>query len=133
MLKRSSNVLFLFLMVWFSACSSAVDPEELYGSWKYVKVVTPSAPEEDLDAEALAAESASIMFTRSDSLIIWWGGKRLSRGKFRMEGNLIRYREDLEGGTTREFPFRVNSLNDRKLVFQTMSQQGTIVTAVRQK
>ncbi len=129
--KCSAYVLFLSAALCSSACSSSVDPEELYGSWKYVKVVTPSAPEEDLDAEALAAESASITFTRSDSLIIWWGGKRLSKGKFRIEGNLIRYQEDLEGGTTREFPFRVNSLGDRELVFQTMSQQGTIVTAVR--
>jgi hypothetical protein len=115
------------------ACNRSVDPEKLYGSWKYVKVVTPSAPEEDLNEAELAMEGASITFTTQDSLIIWWGGKKLSHGKFRIEGNLIRYKEDLEDGTTREFPFRVNSLTGSELVFQTMSQQGTIVTAVKEK
>lgn len=133
MFSRSACLLsFILVLLMFPACRPGVDPEDLYGSWKYVKVVSPSAPAEDLDADLLAAESASISFTRPDSLVIWWGGRKLSRGKFRTEGNLIRYTETLEGGTTREFPFKVNRLTDRELVFQTMSEGGTIVTAIRE-
>jgi hypothetical protein len=129
---RSSIPLFIVILILMSACNSSIEPKQLYGEWRYVKVETPTAPEENLNEAELSMEGASITFTTGDSLIIWWGGKKLSHGKFRMEGNLIRYKEDLGGGQTREFPFRVNSLKGSELVFQTMQQQGTIVTAIRQ-
>jgi hypothetical protein len=60
-----------------------------------------------------------------------WGGKLLSYGTFRMEDNMIRYKEVLEGGTTREFPFLIKKISENRLVFETMEQDATRITAER--
>jgi hypothetical protein len=105
--------------------------ETLYGQWNYIKVESPSNPEENLTEEELLEQVPSISFTADHNLTIMWGGKRLSYGKYRIEGNLIRYTENLGGGRTREFPFLVSKLTDKELVFETMEQNATRVTAVR--
>jgi hypothetical protein len=116
----------------FVSCGSPVSPEELYGTWKYIKVEHPykNPPELMPEAEVKAA-SASIRFTKDSSLVIMWGGSRLSHGKFRIEDKMIRYTENLPGGTTREFPFLVKELSAKKLVFETMEQDASRITATR--
>jgi len=73
-----------------------------------------------------------IKFTKSDSLIITWGSKILTHGKFRMDGNNISYTENLPDGSTRTFPFYISKIDDKNLVFETLGEQGTRVTAVKE-
>lgn len=119
----------LFLL----SCSSSVDPRELYGEWEYVKILNVRSPEESTTKEEIAEESPSIRFSENNDLVIMWGGKQLSHGKFRIEGNMIRYTENLPDGKTREFPFLISELTEDKLVFETMENQATRVTARRRR
>ena len=113
-----------------TSCSNTIKPEELYGRWNYVKVDNIN-PQDTLADGELELQSPAIIFNDKQDLIIEWGGKKLSSGKFRMEGKMIRYTEDLPGGQKREFPFLIKSLNDKELVFQTMEQNFTTVTALK--
>ncbi len=122
--------LLLFITI-SSGCNRTIEPEELYGEWKYIRVESPREDPPVMSDEELAAQNPSIIFTKNKDLVIIWGGEKLSHGKFRMDGQMIRYKENLAGGTTREFPFLIKSLSDQELVFETMSQELTRVTAVR--
>ena len=113
-----------------TSCSNTIKPEELYGRWNYVKVDNTN-PQDTLPDGELRLQSPAIIFNDKQDLIIEWGGKKLSSGKFRMEGKMIRYTEDLPGGQKREFPFLIKSLNDKELVFQTMEENFTTVTALK--
>lgn len=115
-------------LILFSSCSNTIKPEDLYGRWNYIKVEN-SNPQDTLPDGELELQSPAIIFNDKQDLIIVWGGKKLSSGKFRMEGKMIRYTEDLPGGQNREFPFLIKSLNEKELVFQTMEQSVTTVTA----
>ena len=115
-----------------TSCSNTIKPEELYGRWNYVKVDNTN-PQDTLPDGELELQSPAIIFNEKQDLIIEWGGKKLSSGKFRMEGKMIRYTEDLPGGQKREFPFLIKSLNDKELVFQTMEQNFTTVTALKER
>lgn len=81
--------------------------------------------------EEVKAENPSISFSKNNDLVIMWGGKRLSHGKFRMDGTMIRYKENLEGGATREFPFIIREISSDIMVFETMSQDISRITAQR--
>lgn len=132
-MKFSLSAIALTLML-FSSCTKSVKPEQLYGEWKYVKVENlHQNPAYIMPDEELKAENPSIQFSKANDLVIMWGGKRLSYGKFRMEDNMIRYKENLSGGITREFPFLIKEISAEKLVFETMEQDATRITAVRSK
>lgn len=124
---------FLLLGFLCVSCSRSLQLEDLYGEWKYVKVETPKNAEENVSAEELAELTPSIHFSRENDLVIMWGGKRLSHGKFRIEGRMIRYKEYLGEGKTREFPFLVSKITATELVFETMNRESTRVTAIRQR
>jgi hypothetical protein len=79
----------------------------------------------------LADVQPSIKFLKTGELIMIWDGKQLSHGKFRVEGNLIRYTEALPDGTSRQFPFLISKLNDKEIVFETMEQDATRISARR--
>ncbi|WP_411272977.1 hypothetical protein [Daejeonella sp.] len=111
-----------------TSCSNTIKPEELYGRWNYIKVDNSNLQDTLPDGE-LELQSPAIIFSNNRDLIIEWGGKNLSSGKFRMEGKIIRYTEDLPRGQKREFPFLIKSLNSKELVFQTMEESPTTVTA----
>jgi hypothetical protein len=124
------NALSISLLL-LSSCSNAINPEDLYGKWNYTKVDNTN-PQDTLPDGELKLQSPAIIFTDKQILIIEWGGKKLSSGKFRMEGKMIRYTEDLPGGQKREFPFLVKSLTEKELIFQTMEQNVTTVTALKE-
>lgn len=127
-------LLFLGLVLAFSSCKDSVKPEELYGEWKYIKVEEPNQrPPYIMPYEEVKAANPSIKFTKENDLIITWEGKQLSNGKFRMENKMIRYKENLAGGATREFPFLIKEISDTSLVFETMSQEASRITAVKIK
>lgn len=118
------------LLLFFFSCNKSIEQEDLYGKWKYVKVVNAD-PEDITSDEELKQASPAIIFTETNDIIIEWGGKQLSKGKYKLDGKMIRYTESLEGGRTREFPFLISKLSDNELVFQTMEKNYTVVTAIR--
>ena len=119
--------------LFFSSCGISIKPENLYGKWKYVKVENPNAsPPDSVSSGDLAAQEPSIEFSKNNDLTIVWGGKVLSHGKFRTEGQNIEYTETLTDGKTRTFPFWVSKLTDKDLVFETKGADGSRVTAVRE-
>lgn len=111
------------------SCSSSINPEDLYGEWQYINILNVRNPAESTGDEEIAAQKPSILFTKNKDLVITWGGKLLSHGKFRIDGKMIRYTENLPQGKTREFPFLVSELTEDKLVFETMESEATRVTA----
>jgi len=116
----------------FSACKPAIKPSDLYGKWHYIKLEKPNAspPSSEPDWK-LKIEKPYIEFSKNNDLQMWWSGELFSHGKFRTEGRKIIYKETLEGGQTREFPFYVSELTDKTIVFETMGDEGSKVTAVR--
>ncbi len=120
------------ILILLSSCSPAVEPADLYGRWEYIKVGNAD-PQDTLTSGELREQSPAIIFTENKDLVIEWGDRELSRGKFKIDGKMIRYTENLKEGTTRDFPFLVLKLNADELIFQTMDRDYTIVTAVRSK
>jgi hypothetical protein len=118
----------------FSSCRpAAIKRGALLGKWKYLKVENPnSKPPDSVSSTELEIEAPYIKFSQNDSMMIWWGGRVLSHGTFRLDGNNIRVKEILEGGKTREFPFFVSKLTDKDLIFETMGDDGSKVTAAKQ-
>lgn len=125
--------LFIFICSCFilAGCSS-LEKEQLTGSWDYVQVESLNPASEDVTtASDLKQARPYIRFSKKNELQIFWAGELLSSGTYRLEGKMIRYKEDLKGGGEREFPFLVKSLTEKQIVFETMSSEGTRVTAVR--
>jgi hypothetical protein len=121
------------LVVLLTSCKPAIKSADLYGTWKYLKVQNPNeTPQDSVGHDELLAQAPFIRFTKSDSLIITWGGKVLSRGKFVMDGNNINYTEILPDNSTREFPFYISKIDGKNLVFETLGEHGTRVTAVKE-
>jgi hypothetical protein len=121
------------MLLLIAACKPTVKPADLYGTWKYVKVENPNeTPPDSVSKTDLQEQFPSIRFSKDDSLIIIWGGKILSRGKFVLDGMNIRYSEILPGGKTRTFPFYISKITDKDLVFETLGEEGTRVTAVKE-
>jgi hypothetical protein len=132
MIKYSIYITILLLLFLFASCKSSINPEDLYGKWKYIKVENPNAnPPDSVASSDLQAQEPYIQFTKNKDLVIIWGGKVLSHGKFKTDGHNIRYTENLGDGKTREFPFWVSKLTDEELIFETKGQDGSRVTAVR--
>lgn len=117
----------------FASCQSNIKKDALYGKWKYIKVENPNShPPDSVKSSELEMEQPYIQFSKKDSLMIWWGGKVLSHGTFRLDGSNIRFKEILAGGKTREFPFWVSKLTDKDLIFETSGEDGSKVTAVKE-
>jgi len=123
-----------FALILFQACSVPVNEEKLRGSWDYIKIdnLNASSPDSTTSAELKAAKPF-IRFTGKDKLQIYWSGKLLSSGTYRIDGPMIRYKEVLPDGRQREFPFLVKKLTDHDFVFETMSREGTRVSTVKRK
>jgi hypothetical protein len=123
----------IIMLLLIAACKPGVKPADLYGTWKYIKVENPNeTPPDSVSKTDLQEQSPSIRFSKGDSLVIIWGGKTLSRGKFVLDGMNIRYSEVLPGGKTRTFPFYISKITDKDLVFETLGEEGTKVTAVKE-
>lgn len=122
----------LFCILLCSSCSFEIEQNDLVGRWNYIKVVNAD-PEDITSDEELKQASPAIIITETNDLVIEWGGKQLSKGKYKLEGKMIRYTESLEGGRTREFPFLISKLTDTELVFETMEKNYTRVTAIKQR
>jgi hypothetical protein len=122
----------VLLISCFASCKSSIKPEELYGKWKYIKIEKPKDPDDIIKDADVAAQSPYIQFSKDSSLVIMWGGKVLSHGKFTIDGDNIRYTESLPDSTTRQFPFWVSKLTDKDLIFETTGENASRVTAVKE-
>jgi len=126
------NLIFLFsIATLFISCKTSVNPEDLYGKWKYVKVEHTHDATDTLRSTDLAYQAPYILFSKNNDYIINWGGKVLSNGHFTTDGMNIRIKENLPDGNTRDFPFWVVKITGKELVFETKGEDGTKVTAVR--
>ncbi len=115
----------------FISCKASVDPDDLYGKWKYIKVAHTHDETDTIRSADLAYQAPYIIFTKNNEYIINWGGKVLSNGHFTIDGMNIRIKENLPNGKTREFPFWVLKITEKELVFETTGEEGTKVMAVR--
>ena len=123
------NIFFIsFSALVLASCSNAIDEDQLYGRWNYIAVENFN-PTDSLSRDELTAQAPAIVFSIDNKLVIEWGGKQLSHGTYKMDHKMIRYTEFLEGGGKRNFPFLINELGDKVLVFQTMEQNYTRVKA----
>ena len=121
-------------VVLFVSCQNAIKTEALYGKWKYIKVENNSVSNTNMvTSEQLESEEPYISFSKNDSLLIWWGGRVLSHGSYKIEGDKIQFKEILADGKTREFPFIVSKLDDKNLIFETKGDDGAKVTAVKEQ
>ncbi|MDB5017864.1 MAG: hypothetical protein JWQ84_2696 [Mucilaginibacter sp.] len=132
-MKKCPLYMFLLLFLFSPACKSTIKPEVLYGKWKYIKVENPrTTPPDSVSSSELAIQAPYIQFSQNSDVVIMWGGKVLSHGKFRTEGQNIIIKEALPNGKIRIFPFWVSKLTDKDLVFETSGKEGSRVTAVRE-
>jgi hypothetical protein len=120
------------IILLLASCKKQLTPQALYGRWNYVKVENPNShPPNSVKHTELVAARPYIQFTK-DSLIIWWGGKELSHGTFKVAGDSIVMKEILPGNTTRVFAFHVSELTNKEIIFSTRGEEGSEVTAVKQ-
>jgi hypothetical protein len=120
------------ILLLFAACKPAVKREQLFGTWKYTKLENPYAdPPDSLTSYKLQANSPSIRFTKSDSLVIIWSDTVLLKGKFKLDGRNIDF-TGLSSGKSTHFPFIVSKLTDKVIVFETEGADGSRVTAVKE-
>jgi hypothetical protein len=127
-----NTVYLIAIILLLTSCKKPLTPKALYGRWNYIKVENPNShPPDSVKHADIVAASPYILFTK-DSLIMWWGGKELSHGTFKVAGDSIVMKEILQGDTTREFAFYVSELTDKKIIFSTRGEDGSQVTAVKQ-
>lgn len=132
MIKTTLPVLAIVLLL-LTACNQGIKTEALYGDWKYIKIDKPRSddPSDTVSTDDLVQNAPYISFTKNNELSIYWGGKVLSHGTFSLSGNNINYTEQLPGGQKRTFPFWVSKLDDKNMVFETLGNDGSRVTAVK--
>jgi len=99
MLKSGAFILTILLTLSFASCKPSVTPEKLYGKWNYIKVEDPNAnPPDSVKKTELEEQAPYILFSKNNDVVIVWGGKLLSHGKFRLDGSNIRFKEILADG-----------------------------------
>ena len=115
-----------------ASCKPSIKPAYLYGKWNYIQVEHPDAdPPDSLRHEEIVYNAPYIRFSKNNEVLMVWGGKVLSQGKFSTDGQKIRIEEYLPGGKTREFTFWVIKLTRKEIVFETTVEGKSRVTAVR--
>jgi hypothetical protein len=122
----------VILLIFLTACKPGLSPERLYGKWNYIRVEKPASPSDSVTRFDIAEQKPAIVFNKNNTLQIYWGGKVLSHGKFTINSLDIKYKEDLGEGKTRDFPFSVTELTDKKIIFETLGEDGSRVTAVKE-
>lgn len=122
-----------FAMTLIVSCKPGINPQMLYGTWKYTRLENPNAnPPDSMDPYLLKSKSPSIRFTRSDSVVIIWSDTVLLRGTFTVDGSDIKISQVLPGGKSSQFPFSIFKLTDKQLIFESHGEDGSKVTAVKE-
>lgn len=130
---KFASLYFFAVTLLASACTAALNTDQLYGKWKYVKVGVPdSSPPDTTTRAELEEQKPSIEIKPDGNLTIFWGGKVLSHGTYNLSGKNINYHEALPGGKFRDFPFYVLELTDKQITFETTGEEHSRVTAVKE-
>ena len=117
----------------FSSCQKALKPEQLYGKWRYIHIENANKSSPDsVRAYELQIDKPYIEFDKKDSLHIWWGGRIMTRGTYKVTDQMIQVNEILPDGQTRRFPFYVSKITDKDLIFETKGDEGSKVTTVKE-
>jgi hypothetical protein len=133
MLRNKLLIFIAGICITLAACKPSIKPGDLYGKWKYVKIESLDVSSTtNVTSEQLESESPYIQFSKNDSALIWWGGKVLTHGSYRIDGNQVMFKEILPGGKTREFPFIVSKLDEKNIIFETAGDDAAKVTAVKE-
>jgi len=125
-------LLFLLGCLAFAGCKHAVTATDLHGKWNYTKLEHPTKSPPGVMPEADLREQAPYIEFSNDSLRMVWGGQLLSHGTFTVDGTNINYKEILADGSTRSFPFYISSFKDNIMVFETMGDDASRVTVVKE-
>jgi hypothetical protein len=115
-----------------SACKHNVTTTDLYGKWNYTKLEHPNQTSPGTSASELREQAPYIEFTKADSLRMVWSGQVISHGTFTVDGTNIQYKEILADGSTRSFPFYISSFKDNTMVFETLGEDASRVTVVKE-
>ena len=115
------------------SCVKIVKKDELLGKWKYLKVGNPHIRSDSISESQLAMDAPYIVFSKNDSMMIWWGGKVLTHGTYKLDGATIHIKEVLDSAKkTRDFNFYILKLEGKDMEFETIGNDGTKVTAVKE-
>ena len=130
---KKTLLIFIVPLVCIAACKHTIKADELYGDWKYIKIDHPKGDDmtDTISADTLKIAAPYIRFTPQKQLYINWGGKILSHGTFTVNGANINYTEQMPDGKTRTFPFWVSHLDNETIVFETLDNNGSRVTAMK--
>lgn len=125
--------IFIAAALLLAACKQGIKAEKLYGDWKYIRVEKLNTDDysDTTTKQDLIDNLPHISFSKDSQLTMYWGGKIFSHGSFSISGNNINYTEQLPGGKHRTFPFWVSKLDDQTIVFETMNNDGSRVTATK--
>lgn len=133
MINKTWLIVASLVLILFNACKPSIVPDKLYGKWDYTKVENPNMnPPDSIAKSEIRENKPFIQFSRDQSLIIHWGDKVLSHGTFTIDGDNIIYREQLTGGKVRQFPFWVSKITSKEIVFETLGEEGSRVTAIKE-
>ncbi len=127
--SKVSYLVILPIFLSIIACSGSFKEEQLYGKWKYSKVVfTNRSPKDSLTTDEIKFQNADIEFNTDGKAKITSSGKIISSGTYFLDGKIIRYKERLQSGE-REIPFLIKMLNDNQIIFETMEQDVKQIVA----
>ena len=116
-----------------ASCVKIVKKEEIVGKWKYLKVGNPHISSDSISESQLEMDAPYIVFSKNDSMMIWWGGKVLSHGSYKLDGATIHVKEVIDSTQkTRDFNFYILKLEGKDMEFETIGNDGTKVTAVKE-
>jgi len=131
-MKNYCFLLIVSILCFMASCKPSVNSATLTGKWKYVKIEHPNAsPPDTMKKAELDEASPYIQFTPERKWNIVWGGKYLAHGTYELDGSNIQVNEKLPDGKTRDFVFSVSELTETNLVFLTIGEDGSKITAVR--
>ncbi|MCJ8210265.1 hypothetical protein MUY27_11150 [Mucilaginibacter sp. RS28] len=113
-------------------CISGIKPEQLQGRWNYVRVEKPDSPSDSVTRAELEDKKPYIELKPDGKLQIIWGGQVLSHGTYELQGKNIQFTEALPDGKKRKFPFYIQDMTGKKMVFETVGADASRVTALKQ-
>jgi hypothetical protein len=132
-MKKALLVITATITLFTAACTGSLNTQQLYGKWKYVKVGVPnSSPPDTVTTADLEENKPYIEIKPDGNFNIFWGGKLLSHGTYKIAGKNLNVHELLPDGKSRDFPFFVSSLSDKQITFETLDKDGSRVTAVKE-
>ena len=134
MFKRNILYAAAALLFVMPSCKQVLTPQTLAGKWNYIKVENPYSPNppDTVPSQDIALNKPYIQLSATGQLLMMWGGKILSHGTYKIDGQNISYTETITDGNKRTFPFYIKTLTDKQIIFETKEQDAVRVTAAKE-